>query len=136
MSEVLSQFAKDTDMDQLKSAYDINGACAARLKDFPLYSQEKSRDPLVGVKLFHAFGAGTWYLTEYDQEEQLAFGYVTGLAFDEWGYVSLIEMADITFHGVPSIEVDVFFSPRPMSTIAECCRSGALRRDTSDDGGD
>ena len=104
----------------MNAAHDLSGACAAGLKDFPLYSQEKNADPTIGVKLFHAFGAGTWYLTEYDPAEKRAFGYVTGLGTDEWGYVSIDELAAIRFAGgVPSIEVDLFFAPRPFSQIPE-----------------
>ena len=103
------------------NAHDLSGACADRLKDFPLYSQEKNADPVIGVKLFHAFGSGTWYLTEYDPEQKLAFGYVTGLGVDEWGYVSLDELAAINLvPGIPSIEVDLFFSPKPFGQIKEC----------------
>ncbi len=36
-----------------------------RLKDVPLYSQEGRTDPVIHCKLFHAYGSGTWYLTEY-----------------------------------------------------------------------
>lgn len=45
-------------------------------------------------------------MTEYDPEERIAFGYVTGLAVDEWGYISIDELADLMFHGVPMIEID------------------------------
>jgi hypothetical protein len=91
------------------------------LKDFPLYSQEKNADPLVGVKLFHAFGAGTLYLTECDPEGKRAFGYVTGLGGDEWGYVSIDELAAIWLGpGIPSIEVDLYLSPKPFSQIPGC----------------
>ena len=49
------------------------------MKDYSLYSQEKEDDPLVVSKFFNPVGAGTWYLTEYNPEDHLAFGYVTGL---------------------------------------------------------
>jgi hypothetical protein len=52
-------------------------------------------------------------LTEYDPEERTAFGYVTGLAADEWGYISIDELADLTFHGVPMIEIDRYHKPIP-----------------------
>lgn len=91
---------------------------AKRLADYPLYSQEAADDQLVVMKLFHAFGAGTWYLTEYDPEKRIAFGYVTGLGGDEWGYSSIEELAGITFHGVPAIEVDLYFSPTRFSALS------------------
>lgn len=107
-------------MNKLTNAYDLSGACSHRLQDYPLYSQEKKSDPVVGVKLFHPFGSGTWFLTEYDPEEKLAFGYATGLACDEWGYVSIAELESVTFHGVQTIEVDLSFSPKRLSEIEEC----------------
>lgn len=30
---------------------------------------------------------------------------------DEWGYVSIDELADLRFHGVPAIEIDRYFKP-------------------------
>ena len=45
-------------------------------KDYPLYSQEHEKDPLVIAKLFDRGGSATWYLTEYDPNEKLAFGFV------------------------------------------------------------
>ncbi len=91
---------------------------ASYLKDFPPYSQEGRDDPIVSCKVFNAFGAGTWYLTEYDPTDHIAFGFVTGLQVDEWGYVSIDELADLTRLGIPMIEVDLFFSPVPFSQIA------------------
>ena len=56
-------------------------------KDYPPYSQDGLIDPLVIVKLFDIAGTGTWYLSEYNPQDQIAFGFVTGLGFDEWGYI-------------------------------------------------
>ena len=57
------------------------------------------KDKIVFAKLFNAYGSGTWYLTEYDPENQIAFGYVEGLVedlfCDEWGYISIEELADL-----------------------------------------
>jgi hypothetical protein len=36
----------------------------ALFKDYPLYSQEHEKDPLVVAKLFDPTGYATWYLTE------------------------------------------------------------------------
>jgi hypothetical protein len=67
------------------------------LKDYPLYSQEHESDPLIIVKLFDPVGSATWYLTEYDPVEKIAFGYV-GLQVDGFGYVSLIELGTFRDH--------------------------------------
>ena len=77
-----------------------------RLKDVPLYSQEGRSDPVVHCKLFHAYGAGTWYLTEYDGKN-MAFGYVT---------ISELEALHIG-GSIPRIECDLHFEPIFFSKI-------------------
>ncbi len=51
-------------------------------KDYPLYSQEHEEDPLVICKLFDPCDSASWWITEYDPEQKLGFGYVTGLVAD------------------------------------------------------
>lgn len=86
---------------------------------FPLYSQESRKDPLIIAKLFDAYGSATWYLTEYDPDKQIAFGYVTGLMEDELGYVSIEELEAIRHPslGVPRIEWDQHFPASPFSKV-------------------
>lgn len=88
-------------------------------ENYPLYAQDGESDPLVVAKLFDAYGSGTWYLTEYNPAEQVAFGYVTGLAYDEWGYVSLKELEEIRhpFFKVNRIERDLYFVQRRFSAL-------------------
>jgi hypothetical protein len=89
----------------------------ARLAGHPLYSQEGNRDPTVRCKLFHAYGAGTWYLTEFDGKDT-AFGYVTGLGENEWGYVSISELEALHIGGsIPRIECDLHFDSVCFSKI-------------------
>ena len=59
-----------------------------------LYSNEEatSNDVKVPLKLFNPCGAQTWFITEMDPETGLMFGYVTGMGFDELGYVDLNEL--------------------------------------------
>ncbi len=87
-------------------------------ENYPFYSQENNRDPLVIAKLFDAYGSATWYITEYSPVENTAFAYVTGLAHDEWGYVSLTELESIMLAPqVPRIEQDLHFTPTVFSGI-------------------
>ena len=86
-------------------------------KDYPLYSQEKSKDPLVICKLFDPCGSATWYLTEYDPVEKIAFSYVTGLQADELGYVSLTEMESIQGPLGIGIERDLYFVQKRLSEV-------------------
>jgi len=87
--------------------------------EYPLYSQENNKDPLIIAKLFDTFGSATWFLTEYNHSERTAFGYVTGLSHDEWGYVSLTELEGIRHSqlGVPKIERDLYFTQTHFSNV-------------------
>jgi hypothetical protein len=70
---------------------------AIRKKLPPLYANENKAldDVLVVAKLFHPYGAGTWYVTEFDGEDTL-FGFVElGMGGDEWGYFSLAELTEL-----------------------------------------
>ena len=49
-------------------------------------------DPIVVAKFFNPCGSGTWHATEYDSENRICFGYVTGLGYDEWGDFSIEEL--------------------------------------------
>ena len=88
-------------------------------KDYPLYSQEKEDDPLVVAKLFDPCGSASWWITEYDPEQKLGFGYVTGLVADEWGYVSLTELESIERPFGLTIERDLYFRQK---RISECLK--------------
>lgn len=57
----------------------VTEAFIALFKEYPLYSQENNSDPLVVAKLFHAYGAATWYVTEFNPDTKIAFGFVVGL---------------------------------------------------------
>ncbi len=78
-------------------------------KDYSLYSQEDVEDPFLVTKLSDPCGSTTWYLTEYDPVEKIAFGYVTRLQEDELGYVSLEELESIERSIGLTIERDLCF---------------------------
>lgn len=60
------------------------------------------------VKFFG--GACTWFLTEYDPEEDLAFGLCDlGMGYPELGYVSLAEIRELKFPN--AIERDMYYTP-------------------------
>ena len=82
-------------------------------KNYPIRSQEKETDP----KVNDIAGSATWFLTEFDSKEKIAFGYVVGLDFDEWGQVFIPELESIHCNGIPRIERDLYFEPKP---ISEC----------------
>jgi hypothetical protein len=86
-----------------------------------LYSQEKLGDEAkVYVKLFDIFSQAKWYITEYDAEQKLAFGFVNlfgdvndGCA--ELGYISIDEIEEMNAK-FPRIERDMYF---PVCTLAD-----------------
>ena len=86
-------------------------------KDYPLYSQENEKDPLVICKLFDPCGSATWYLTEYDPVEKIAFSFVTGMTADEFGYTSLIELESIERPFGLTIERDLYFTQKRLSEL-------------------
>jgi hypothetical protein len=82
----------------------------------PLYSQEgKGDDAIVYIKIFDPCGSWTWYLTEWDGGDE-AFGLVCG-EFDEFGYVSLPELASISGPMGIGLEIDVWFTPKLLREI-------------------
>ncbi len=70
--------------------------------------QEDAPDPLVIAKFFTPTGAVTWWATEYDPEDRLFFGYITGLGCDEWVYFSLDELESVTLPLGLKIAGDIF----------------------------
>jgi len=99
----------------------INPEFIKLFEHYPLSSQEKQSDPLIIAKLFDAFGRATWYLTEFNPESHIAFGYVTGMMEDEWGYVPLDELSSIEVAalGVPRIERDLYFIQTQFSQLVQ-----------------
>lgn len=90
-----------------------------------LGAQEQVRDPIVHVKLFTPMSGWTWLLTEYDPEEDLAFGFAYNSQHAdgaELGYVSLAELKELRVRGIPAVERDIHFTAKPLSQAkqAEC----------------
>ncbi|NQU63597.1 MAG: DUF2958 domain-containing protein [SAR324 cluster bacterium] len=86
-------------------------------KGYPLYSQEQVKDPLVIAKLFDPCGSASWYLTEYDPVEKIAFGFVVGMQVDELGYISLTEIESVKGPLGIGIEQELYFVQKPLSEM-------------------
>ncbi|MBN8643470.1 MAG: DUF2958 domain-containing protein [Flavobacteriales bacterium] len=71
--------------------------------------QSQTTDPIIVAKFFNPCGSATWYATEYDKENKICFGYVTGMAFDEWGTFSIEELESIKLPFGLGIERDIYF---------------------------
>ena len=79
--------------------------------------QSGASNPIVVAKLFNPCGAGTWYLTEYDPETRIAFGYVTGLYEDEWGSISIDEIESVNLPFGLKIERDLYFKEQTFKDL-------------------
>lgn len=80
-------------------------------KQYPLYSQDgKGLDSVVLVKYFNPCGAGTWLITEAEEQEDgdyLLFGYCH-ISCWEWGYVLLSELQNLKLPFGLTIERDLY----------------------------
>ncbi len=85
----------------------------------PLYTNEskKPEETLVPVKFFNPGGAGSWFVTELDPATGEAFGYVTGLAENELGYISMEELSAFRGRFGLGIERDIHWDPK--TTLAQ-----------------
>ena len=79
--------------------------------------QSQTADPIIVAKFFDPCGSATWFATEYDAENKIAFGYVTGLAFDEWGTFSITELESIKRPFGLGIERDLYFKEQRFKEI-------------------
>jgi hypothetical protein len=80
-----------------------------------LYATEdvETEDKLVTAKFFFPSGRTTFFMTEYNPEDRLAFGFVVsplGPDCDEWGYFSIDELEELSVGGL-GIERDTSFRP-------------------------
>ncbi|HBI01414.1 MAG TPA: DUF2958 domain-containing protein [Flavobacterium sp.] len=71
--------------------------------------QSEIQDPIIVAKFFNPAGRQTWYASEYDKENNICFGYVTGFDFDEWGYFSIDELESLKLPFGLKVERDIFF---------------------------
>jgi len=79
-----------------------------------LYAQEKVKDPIVYVKLFHPLSSWKFFATEYDPKERIFFGW--NPMDGELGYASLSELESTKVRGL-GIERDTGFGPKPLSWV-------------------
>ena len=94
----------------------------------PLYNSEKhpEKEAIAMVKFFSPYSQWTWYAVEFDGEDTF-FGLVDGFEM-EYGYFSYSELEAVTvFGGVPAVERDCHWSPRPVKEIEAEILSRAVR---------
>ena len=94
----------------------------------PLYNSEKhpEMEAIAQVKFFSPYSQWTWYAIEFDGEDTF-WGLVDGFEM-EYGYFSYSELEAVTvFGGVPAVERDCHWSPRPVKEIEAQILSRAVR---------
>ena len=94
-------------MYELRMAQLLTKSLQARFKKV---GKQETSDPIIIAKFFNPCGAETWYLTEYNEEENMCYGYVTGFEVGEWGYFSLVELESLRCSPLRlPIERDLYF---------------------------
>lgn len=96
------------------------------IKDYPLYSQDDKGKDAICVAIF-TIGNVRWFILEGNKEDDdtRLFGIVVGLCEDEYGYVSLNELADIELDfrkegfGILRVTQVPYFSPCPIGKIKD-----------------
>ena len=82
-----------------------------KFKEYPLYSQDgKGEDSTVLVKYFNPCGAGTWLITEAEEQDDgnwLLFGYCHIHCW-ELGYVMLNDLQNLKLPFGLTIERDLY----------------------------
>lgn len=85
-------------------------------------SKKKPDQVQVICKFFQPWGAASWFITEGEKQSDgdwLLFGYVTGMAEDELGYVSLNELQSLHGPFGLKIERDISFGPATLADVME-----------------
>lgn len=86
-----------------------------------LYAQDgKGPDAIASVKLFDPCGAATFWLLEWDKDDEaFCWGYTTCPQDAEYSYVSLRELAFVQGRLGIGIEIDTSFLPTPIRVLQE-----------------
>ena len=76
-------------------------------------TNESLDDIILIAKYFMPDGSWTWYASEYDEFNEIFFGYVTGTPFPEWGSFSLEDIESIRIGSLRlPIERDIHWTPK------------------------
>lgn len=86
--------------------------------------REGNPEQKIIAKFFNPTGAGTWYALDAEEsgDDLICFGYVTGLAYDEFGSFSINELQAYRGRFGLGIERDIHF-PVGKRTLKEECPS-------------
>ena len=80
--------------------------------------QDGTKDFKAVLKLFDPTGASTWYLSELNPDDNIAFGLCDlGVGCPELGYVSLNELSTLKVKMGLGIERDLYFTPKTFDDL-------------------
>jgi len=80
--------------------------------------QNGTKDFKAVLKLFDPTGASTWYLSELNPDDNIAFGLCDlGVGCAELGYVSLDELSNLKVKMGLGIERDLYFTPKTFEEL-------------------
>ncbi len=90
----------------------------------PLYANDgkPASEVRVVAKFFNPCGRSTFFMTEYDPTERLAYGFVRGEmdeTCDELGYFSIAELEAIRLRWGLGIERDIHFGRHTLAEVME-----------------
>jgi hypothetical protein len=95
----------------------------ALLKRFAEVGEQDIPDPIVVAHFFNPIGAGVWYATAFDPEDNLIFGWAEVLpGCGEWGYTSIDELQSYIGPLGLGIERDLFWKEKRASKVKEIHR--------------
>lgn len=87
-------------------------------------SQKRAPDIMVLAKFFAPWGASNWFATDYDEEDNVCFGYVNlggeFEAFAELGYFSIDELEETRGPFGLKIERDLYWKERTLQEVMDC----------------
>ena len=83
------------------------------LRETDIENLRKNKSDKAIVKLFNPYGAGTWWLHNYcDEEEEIVWGWaMINCDTPEYGTIPLKQIRELKMFGVSPIERDMYFEP-------------------------
>ena len=80
--------------------------------------QDGTKDFKAILKLFDPTGSSTWYLSELNPDDNIAYGLCDlGVGCAELGYVSLDELSTLKVKMGLGIERDLYFTPKTFDEL-------------------
>ena len=95
-----------------------------------LYSTDKEGGNATNIVQGHFFVAGCdWYVTEYDPEDRIFFGFAIlngDYQMAEWGLISLKELEDLTIGGIMEVDYDKHWSKPQVKDVEKIKLGGGV----------